>query len=92
MKMNSMMESAGIEIDDVRWHLATEEAKRILTYVDEPIKLAKLIHSGDLESDWYRMEERFVEDLEEKLKQRLTDVAEIEKVLRAIEAARSGRR
>ncbi len=83
----------GVEIDDIRWYLAHEEALRVLTYRDNPVELAELIHSGRLEADWYRMEERFVEELQEKIDTRIIDEAEVYKTIGRIEAAkRSGNR
>ena len=91
MTLLESFEADGIEIDDIRWYLAIQEASRILTYQDDAPSLAKIIHSGKLEADWYRMEERFIEELEEKLQKHLTDKSEIRKIVGEIEAARSAR-
>ena len=91
MTLMKTFEAEGIEIDDIRWYLAIQEAARLLTYTNEADSLAKIIHSGKLEADWYRMEERFVEDLEAKLEQRRMDKSEIHKLICEIENARSKR-
>ena len=91
MTLLETFEAEGIEIDDIRWYLAIQEAARLLTYSEEADSLAKIIHSGKLEADWYRMEDRFIEDLDEKLEQRLTDKSEIQKIIGEIEFSRSMR-
>ena len=91
MTLMETFETEGIEIDDIRWYLAIQEATRLLTYTDDADSLANIIHSGKLEADWYRMEERFVEDLAAKLEQRLTDKSEIYKIIGEIEYTRSKR-
>ena len=80
-----------MEIDDVRWYLCREEAKRVLEYRSDFDGLAKLIHSGRLEAEWYRMEERFVEELQQKLDDRTFDEPEINKIFAEMDAARLNR-
>ena len=91
MTILDTFEAEGIEIDDIRWYLAIQEAARLLTYSDDAEALAKIIYSGKLEADWYRMDERFIEDLDDKLEQRLTDKSEVQKIIGEIEFARSMR-
>ncbi len=86
-----MLEELSLEIDDVRWYLAGEEARRMLTYVDRSRELAELIWSGKLEAQWYRMEERFVEELQQRLDDGSADEPEVRKVLNAVERAKRAR-
>jgi hypothetical protein len=80
-----------IELDDVRWFLAKREAERILQYRDNISDLASLIQRGKLEADWYRMEERYLDELQEKLDKRMVDEAELCKICVEIEKARISR-
>ena len=89
MSLLGQFEAEGIEIDDIRWYLSRLEAERVLTYRDDLDALANLIHSGRLEADWYRMEERYIERLEEKLAAHTTDDGEISKNIREVDAART---
>ena len=80
-----------MEIDDIRWYLAEEESLRLLTYADDPKALGRLIWSGKLESDLYRFEERFLEDLQQGWEDKRLDEAEINKILGRIEESRRNR-
>lgn len=77
-----------LELDDVRWYLAQDQAFRLLEYRDKRDELCKLIWSGKLEADLYNMEERYLEDLQEKLDSRQTDESEIRKIMNEIVTAK----
>jgi hypothetical protein len=89
MNVQSLLKEYTVELDDVRWHLARQSALRLLEYRDRLDDLCRLIWSGRLEADLYNMEERFIEDLQEKLDKRQSDESEVRKILAEIVAARS---
>ena len=91
MTIAQIIDEYDIEVDDVRWYLATGEAERVLSYNETPEDLAALIQSGRLEADWYRMEERYLEELQEKLDSAIIDESEVRKICAAIETARRKR-
>ena len=91
MTVKSIIEEYAIELDDIRWYLSVREADRLLTYRDDVRTLATLIQSGRLEADWYRMAERFLDELQEKLEKRTVDEAEIRKICAEIEGAAAKR-
>lgn len=91
MTVQEIIDDHDLEVDDIRWYLSLREAERLLTYRDDRKELASLIQSGRLEADWYRMEERFVEDLQEQLDRKETDEPEVRKICRAIETERRER-
>lgn len=91
MDLIKRFEREGVEIDDIRWYLARKEAERLLTYRDDVESLVRLIHSGRLEADWYRMEERFLETLEEQLGRKVVDESEIDKIIGEVGEARAQR-
>ena len=91
MVVTHIVDEYDIGIDDVRWYLSVREAERILTYKDSSTDLAVLIQSGRLEADWYRMEEHFLEELQNKLDKGRIDEPEIRKICGDIETARRNR-
>ena len=91
MRVRRILEEYELEIDDVRWYLACREAERLVGDRDDVAGLTALIESGRLEADWYRMEDRFLDVLEEKLSSRIVDEPEIRKLCNEIEVARMKR-
>lgn len=91
MKVRNVLKEYDIEVDDIRWYLSIQEAERLLTYADEPRELARLIQSGKIEADWYRMEERFSEELQERLERRECDETEVRKICAEIAHERNNR-
>jgi len=86
-----MMNELDLGIDDVRWHLASEQAERILQYRERPYELNRLIWSGTLEAELYDMEERFLRGLQDELDRGLRDPASVRTVLRKVAASRQKR-
>jgi hypothetical protein len=87
--VQSLFKEYSIELDDIRWYLSRQSAMRLLEYRDKLDDLSRLIWSGRLEADLYAMEERFVDELQEKLDKRRSDESEIRKLIAEIEAART---
>ncbi len=91
MDVKRLIKEYNIELDDIRWYLSRLTALRLLEYRDRADELSRLVWSGKLEADLYRMEERFISELQEKLDARQTDESEIRKILAEIDAAKSKR-
>lgn len=92
MRVTELLDEHGLSIDDVRWYLARAQAERLIAYKDHPRELAHLIWSGELESDLYEMEDRFLAELEEKLSRGHTDEAQVHQAVREIARAAERRR
>jgi len=91
VKVTEMMKEFDLGIDDVRWHLAAEQAERLLQYRERPYELARLVWSGALEGELYDMEERFLGALQDELDRKLRDSASVRSVLRKVAASRQRR-
>jgi hypothetical protein len=91
MKVGDLMRELGLEIDDIRWYLATQHAERLLMYRGRPGELARLIWSGALEQELYNMEERLIEQLQRDLDRGLRDETGVREILFKAGAERSSR-
>jgi hypothetical protein len=92
MTIRNAIKERGLTIDDVRWYISEETAKRLLTYEDKEYELSRLIWSGQLEDDLYDMEERFLSELQEKIDSERIDEPRLNLILSEIEAAKRRRR
>jgi len=88
MDVKKLLKEYGFELDDIRWYLSRQTAFRLLEYREMPEDLSRLIWSGRLEADLYRMEERYLAELQEKLDARQTDETEIRKIFAEVDAAK----
>jgi hypothetical protein len=91
VKISELMNEFDLGIDDVRWHLASEQAERLLQYRERPYELTRLVWSGALEAELYDMEERFLRSLQEELDRHFRDLASVRTVLRKVAASRQKR-
>jgi len=91
VKIAELMQEYDLEIDDVRWYLAGDQAERLLAYRDNKRELVRLIWSGTLEGQLYDMEERFLSDLQNRLERGSRDEAQVRMILREIVAIRAKR-
>ncbi|MDC7222394.1 MAG: hypothetical protein PQJ60_01570 [Spirochaetales bacterium] len=73
MTVKELLDEYELEIDDVRWYLATYMSRRLLSYQQEPDLLARYIWSGELEGDFYDMEEKLISDLQDQLERDVID-------------------
>jgi hypothetical protein len=85
------MQEYDLEIDDIRWYLATLQAERILSYREKKRELIRLIWSGALEGELYDMEERFLEELQSRLDCGSRDEIQVRGVLKEIVSTREKR-
>lgn len=92
MNIKMLMKEYGFELDDIRWYLAWETSIRLLAYQSEPEELARLVWSGKLADELYDMEERFLEELQEKLDRSLTDEHRVRELFAEIEREKRRRR
>lgn len=90
MRAADIFAQQGLEIDDIRWYLASLLAHRLLGYRGRPEELVRLIWSGKLEAEMYNAEERFLAELDQKLERASADEQSIREVAREI--AREKRR
>jgi hypothetical protein len=91
VKIGELMQEHDLQIDDVRWYLASAQAERLLTYRDKKRELIRLIWSGALEGELYDMEERFLPELQSRLDRGTRDEAQVRAVLREIVSSRENR-
>jgi hypothetical protein len=92
MNVKTLMKEYGFELDDIRWYLSWETAVRLLGYQSEPEELARLVWSGRLADELYDMEERFLEELQDKVDRSLTDEHRVRELFAEIEREKRRRR
>jgi len=90
-RVRELMRELDLEIDDIRWYLAAQQAERLLQYRGKLAELSRLIWSGELEKELYDMEERFLEQLQRDQDQGLRDEVGLREILGKAAAARSAR-
>ncbi len=81
MTVKELLDEYELEIDDVRWYLATYMSRRLLSYQHEPDELARYIWSGEMEGDFYNMEEKLIDDLQDQLERDLTDESRLRELM-----------
>ena len=91
VKIGELMQEHDLQIDDVRWYLASAQAERLLTYRDKKRELIRLIWSGSLEGELYDMEERFLGELQERLDRGTRDEIQVRAVLKDVVSGRKSR-
>jgi hypothetical protein len=91
MKVSEMLAERGLEIDDVRWYLASTLAGRLLEHRSRRTELVRLIWSGKLEAELYRAEERFLEELQRKADAGAADEPALREIIGEITAERRKR-
>lgn len=91
VKIRELMQEYDLEIDDIRWYLATLQAERLLSYREKKRELIRLIWSGSLEGELYDMEERFLAELQNRLDRGSRDEVQVRSLLREIVASREKR-
>jgi hypothetical protein len=80
VKIGELMQEHDLQIDDVRWYLASAQAERLLTYRDKKRELIRLIWSGAL-----------LAELQSRLDRGTRDEAQVRAVLREIVSSRENR-
>ncbi len=91
MTAQELLEEFGLEIDDVRWYLASGLAQTLVGHREHVSELVRYIWSGRLEDELYHMEERFLADIEAKLRNRRMDEPHARELMQDIRAARRAR-
>ena len=92
MTVAHLLDQSGLDIDDIRWYLATIIASRLLEHRARPAELVRLIWSGKLEAELYDAEERFVRDLQGRMDAGSMDEAALREVMREIAAEKRRRK
>jgi len=85
------MREYDLEIDDLRWHLSTVLAERLLSYREKKRDLIRLIWSGSFEGELYDMEERFLAELQNRLDEGSQDEIKVREILKEVVASREKR-
>ncbi len=85
------MKEYNLELDDVRWYLASLLSSRFLSFSKSPEELTKYIWSGNLDRDLYNMEETFLQDLTEQYSSGLADEAYLRERFSEISAVKCSR-
>ena len=91
VKISDLMQEYDLEIDDLRWHLSTVLAQRLLSFREKRRELARLIWSGSLEEELYDMEERFLAQLQNRLDGGSRDEVQVREILKEVVASRERR-
>lgn len=91
MMFKKLLEEEGLELDDVRYYLSSILAGRLLTYVDDPEGLIRLIWSKNLEDELYDMEERFIRDVDDRFERRMIDEPKLRQIIRDIQREKKRR-
>lgn len=91
MIVKEIMKESNISIDDVRWYLCLEVAKKLLALQNNPIELVSYIHSKNLEIELYEIEQRYIDQLEKEYEQKIIDEATIREILYRINKEKSKR-
>ncbi|MCF6336187.1 MAG: hypothetical protein L3J12_10645 [Spirochaetales bacterium] len=73
--IKELLDEYSLEIGDIRWMLANRLTESILSNNHDPEELTNIIWKGELESDLYNMEERFLNDMEFQLEREIIDEA-----------------
>lgn len=87
----SLLEHHDIELDDVRWFCCIDLAERLLQNKKTPLTLVHLLWSGSVESELYRIEEQFLEKLDEDLTEHRIDRSQVNGILAGIRHAKDAR-
>ncbi len=91
MTVKELLDEFELEIDDVRWYMSTYMAHRLLSYQHEPDMLIRYIWSGELEGDFYNMEERLIADLQDQLDRDVTDEVRLRDLMQEMNYLRTKR-
>jgi len=92
MRVSDYLAAQGLEVDDVRWYVASLLGSRLLSHKNRPAELTKLIWSGKLEAELYHAEERFLEELQRKADAGLMDEPALRELMREIAVEKRRRR
>lgn len=91
MNVTHLLEEYDLTLDDVRWYLSVQEAERLISYKETPLDLARELWSGTLEAALYNMEERYLEELAERLGQGITSEQRVRELFGEIRATKRRR-
>ncbi len=78
--VTELLDEYDIDISDIRWLLSTQEVERVFTYKERPEELIQQYFSGEISSNLYNWDERYLEELQRDLERELTEEAHIREV------------
>lgn len=91
-EVEPLLEEYDLTVDDIRYYLAFKTAEELLSFEDNPLGLARMIWSGELESRLHNMADRFLEEQQEELRRNITDESRLrEKLREAVDVKRRRR-
>ena len=73
MSIESLLEEYDIGIDDIRWYLSVQMAKKLMEFKDHEFDLTQFIWGKKLETELYNMEETYLSNLGEDLEKNYID-------------------
>jgi hypothetical protein len=92
MNIPSLLREFDLTIDDIRWYLSVQMAKKFLEFKDHEYDLTTLIWSKKLETELYNMEEQYLSDLQEDLDNKYIDEVDIRNILSEVVMEKRKRR
>ncbi|MFP4510436.1 MAG: hypothetical protein ACLFNQ_09925 [Spirochaetaceae bacterium] len=91
MKLTELLEEQGLELDDVRWYCAEQNAERLLTLGETKNDLVHAIWSGRVEKDLRDLGERFTEQVDQDYQKNLIDESDLHRYVQEIMNSRKRR-
>jgi hypothetical protein len=91
MTVKELLDEYELELDDVRWYLSTYMTRRLLSYQNEPDLLTRYIWSGEMEGDFYNMEEKLIDDLQDQMDRDMTDETRLRELMNEMNFLRKKR-
>ncbi len=91
MNIKTLLEEYSLEIDDVRWYLSKIMTRKLLSFIDTPGELTRLIWSGELNDGLYNMEERYLQELQDQMDEKTLDESHVRDILKEMEIDRRKR-
>lgn len=80
MSIESILQEYDIDIDDIRWYLSVQMAQKLLEFKENIFELTQFIWGKKLESELYNMEESYLVDLREDLKNNYIDESVVREI------------
>jgi hypothetical protein len=91
VEFTELLEEQGLELDDVRWYCAEQNAEHILTLGETKRDLVYAIWSGRIESELRELGERFTEQVNQDFQKNLIDESDLHRYVQEIMNSRKRR-
>ena len=90
-RLTALLSEFNLEIDDVRWHLSLQLARELGTYQNRSQELGLEIWSGRLGDRLHELEEKYLDDLDKRLNDSISDESQIRNELLEVKATQRRR-